>query len=99
MENYEIDVNDLHFSLTDENGENIECDILYEAIDQDNKKVYIAYTDYKDDGNGKYRIIIAELINNDTSYSIIPIEDNDIENAIREQVNQLLKGEKTDNNN
>ena len=85
----EIDINDIHFSLKNQNGEEVQCDILFEAIDDINKKVYIAYTDYIKDENGKNRIVLAELVNNGEGYFPIPIEDPDIKDAIKEQLNKM----------
>ena len=85
----EIDSKDINFTLKDENGKEINCTILYETNDTINGKAYIAYTDYVKDDDGKYRIIIAELIN-DGDYKVIPILDKDIEEAIKKQVNSLF---------
>lgn len=84
----EININDLNFTIKDQDGNEINCDILYEATDSVNGKAYIAYTDYVADESGKYRIIVAELLNKD-SYLIAPIDDLNIENAIKEQVYKL----------
>lgn len=85
----EIDVNDTNFKITDSSGKEINCTLLYELADEKNGKIYIAYTDYVTDENGKYRIIIAELLNNDTCM-ITPIEDKNIENAIKQEVNKIF---------
>ena len=85
-----INIDDLHFTLKDDDGNEIKCDILYEAVDEINQKAYIAYTDYVKDENDKYRIIISELINDNESYRIIPIYDEDVHNSILNQVNQMF---------
>lgn len=84
----DINIDDMNFTLKDEFGNEIKCTILYEATDSINGKAYIAYTDFITDESGKYRIVVAELLNKDT-YTIVPIDDLNIENAIKEQIYQI----------
>ncbi len=84
-----IDVKDLRFVLKGMDGKEIKCDILYEMFDENSGKVYIAYTDYVEI-DGKYRILISELIKNGNEYSVISVDDDGIYKIIEEQVKALF---------
>lgn len=84
-----IDVNDLRFILKGPDGKEVKCDILYEMFDENLGKVYIAYTDYVEI-DGKYRILISELLKDGEDYSVTSIEDNEIYRIIENQVKTLF---------
>lgn len=88
--NNEIDIEDLKFELVNENGEKINCEILYEAVDEVNKKIYIAYTDYVKDEEGKFRIILAEVINDGEKYIPVAIEDEELIESLKEGFLQAM---------
>lgn len=44
------------------------------------------------DETGKNRIVIAELINNEDRYTVIPIENQEIMEEIKKQVFKMING-------
>ena len=85
-----INVKDLRFVLTDSDGNDIKCDILYELFDENEGKAYIAYTDYVIMDDGKYRILISELLKNGDEYSVTSVKNQEIYKQIESQVKALF---------
>ncbi len=85
-----INVKDLRFVLMDPDGNDIKCDILCELFDENEGKVYIAYTDYVIMDDGKYRILISELLKNGDEYSVTSVKNQEIYKQIESQVKALF---------
>lgn len=65
-----------NFSFTVINKEGIEvrCDVFSMITDQDSK-IYLLYTDYLLDDNGKFRLLASELVQKKNDFVLQDIKD------------------------
>lgn len=62
------------FTVIDDNGKEIECEILFTFESEETKKNYIAYTDHTEDKDGNLKIYASIYDPNSSSGKLIPIE-------------------------
>lgn len=77
---------DLTFYV-EENGENIKCDIISMIPGDNDNETYIAFTDYKKDGND-YCVKYAKIIRSGEEYSIEEFDDDVILEELMSKMNE-----------
>jgi uncharacterized protein YrzB (UPF0473 family) len=92
--------------ITNELGEQIECDVLFTFDSDETGKSYIAYTDNTTDENGKIKVYANTYDPEGEDLSLEPLttekEWKVIENilaSVQEKVTETLEGSKTDEAN
>ena len=92
--------------ITNELGEQIECDVLFTFDSAETGKSYIAYTDNTTDENGKIKVYANTYDPEGEDLSLEPLttekEWKVIENilaSVQEKVTETLEGSKTDEAN
>jgi len=67
---------DLSFTLTDENGEEITCDIVSVVPnEQDEDSPYVVYTDYMLDENNEFVLEYGKLVKDGEDFTIVKVDD------------------------
>lgn len=90
------DIKDITFSIVNKDGLEMICDAIKTYTDEETDKLYVAYTDYSLDENGKIRIYLAEAIEDNEAgkYNLINLEDEELQNTLmNETFKELLEGE------
>ena len=92
--------------ITNELGEQVECDVLFTFDSDETGKSYIAYTDNTTDENGKIKVYANTYDPEGEDLSLEPLttekEWKVIENilaSVQEKVTETLEGSKTDEAN
>ena len=62
------------FKITDENGKDIECEVLFTFESEETKKNYIVYTDNTIDEEGNTKVCASIYNPNDEKSILYPIE-------------------------
>lgn len=62
------------FKITDENGKDIECEVLFTFESEETKKNYIVYTDNTIDEEGNTKVYASIYNPNDENSILYPIE-------------------------
>ncbi|MBE6147859.1 MAG: DUF1292 domain-containing protein [Firmicutes bacterium] len=62
------------FKITDENGKDIECEVLFTFESEETKKNYIVYTDNTIDEEGNTKVYASIYNPNDEKSILYPIE-------------------------
>lgn len=85
------------FSVLDENGKEITCEVLFTFDSEETKKSYIVYTDNTTDEEGNVRVYASIFDPNKENTELIPIE-SDREWKIVETILESIKEENNNNN-
>lgn len=81
---------DISFTLTNKDGLDVECDVINSYYDEDNDKLYVAFTDYTLDENDKFNLYINEIIPKNDNYEIKEMEDNNLKlKLIKQTLNNI----------
>ena len=76
---------DLSFTLTNDEGMEVVCDITSVVPNEENKEEpYVVFTDYRLDENDEFVMQYGKLIEIDGDYVLKRIEDESIVNKIKE---------------
>ncbi len=68
---------DLSFKVTDDNGEEITCDIISVVPNEiDSEKPYVVFTDYILDENDEFVMQYGQLVKENDEYTLIRVEDD-----------------------
>lgn len=70
-------MDEMSFSITKDNGEEIKCDVL-SIINDDENKTYILYTDYSLNENNEYNVYVSQMINDGEDFRIEEIDNLDL---------------------
>lgn len=84
------------FKITDENGKDIECEVLFTFESEETKKNYIVYTDNTIDEEGNTKVYASIYNPNDEKSVLYPIESEKewkiIETILEELQTEAKKG-------
>jgi len=86
------------FTIKNEKGENVECEVLFTFESPETNKNYIVYTDHTEDESGAIKVYANIYDKNGTTKDLLPIETeeewNTIESILAKLEEQELKGVK-----
>ena len=83
----EINYKDLSFTVKNEDGEEIICDVLSVVPNEENKnEPYVVFTDYLLDDNDEFILQFGRIIEDNGEYKLLGIEDKEIIKEIRNQL-------------
>lgn len=67
---------DLCFTIINKEGIEVKCDVLSMITDKDSR-IYLLYTDYLLDNDGKFRLLASEVVQQKQDYVLKDIEDRE----------------------
>ena len=70
-----MDMTDYSFTITNEQGMEVKCDVISVVQDNETNQTYVVYTDYLLTKNNKFRILISELVKQGDDYVLMEIQD------------------------
>ena len=62
------------FKITDENGKDVECEVLFTFESEETNKNYLVYTDNTTDENGNIKVYASIFDPNEETSDLLPIE-------------------------
>ena len=68
---------DMSFTITNDNGVEVKCDVL-SVINDDENKIYILYTDYTLNENSEYNVYVSQMISDGDDFKIEDIDNLDL---------------------
>ena len=77
------------FKVLDENGKEVECEVLFTFESDETKKKYIVYTDDSTDDAGNVKVYASTYIENGDKYNLSPIETDKEWKVIETILNEL----------
>ena len=77
-------IEDYTFTITNEQGMEVKCDVISVVKDNDTNQTYVVYTDYLLTKNNKFRILVSELVKQGDDYILMEIKDE----AKKEEIKQ-----------
>lgn len=80
------------FKVMDDNGKEIECEVLFTFDSEETKKSYIVYTDNTTDADGNVRVYASTYVPGEENTTLSPIE-SEREWKIVETVLESIKQE------
>jgi len=86
------------FKVMDDNGKEIECEVLFTFESEETKKNYIVYTDNTTDDDGNTRVYASVYNPNEEETKLLPIE-TDKEWKIIETILEEIQSEANNENN
>ena len=86
------------FKVMDDNGKEIECEVLFTFESEETKKNYIVYTDNTTDDDGNTRVYASVYNPNEEETKLLPIE-TDKEWKIIETILEEIQSEANNGNN
>lgn len=86
------------FTVLDENGKEVTCEVLFTFDSEETKKSYIVYTDNTTDESGNVRVYASIFEPNSENTELKPIE-TDREWKIVETILESIQEENNSNNN
>ena len=86
------------FTVLDENGNEVECEVLFTFDSEETNKSYIVYTDNTTDEEGNTKVYASIFNPNDEKTELIPIE-TDREWKIIETILETIQEEKNNQEN
>ena len=86
------------FTVLDENGNEVECEVLFTFDSEETNKSYIVYTDNTTDEEGKTKVYASIFNPNDEKTELIPIE-TDREWKIIETILETIQEENNNQDN
>jgi uncharacterized protein YrzB (UPF0473 family) len=69
-------MDDYSFTIINEQGMEVKCDVISVVSDNETNQVYIVYTDYLLTKTNKFRILISELTEVNGEYTLKDINDS-----------------------
>lgn len=85
------------FTMTNEKGEEVECEVIMTIDSEEFKKNYIVYTDYSMDDNGNIKTYASIYDPTGKSLDLLPVETDEewdmIESILASAQKQALKEE------
>ena len=81
---------DLNFTITNDMGIEVKCDVL-SLINDDQDKTYVIYTDYTMNDENKYNVYASQLINVDGKVVLEEIENTELIPGFQDVYNDALK--------
>ena len=79
---------DLSFTVTDEDGEEVTCDIISVVPNElDSEKPYVVFTDYMLDENDEFVMQYGQLIKENDEYTLVMVNDPNIIDLIKDSLN------------
>lgn len=72
------DNEEMFFTVQNNDGEEVECEILFTFEDQQTGKNYVVYTDHLRDEEGNNKVYANEFDPNNSEMSLLPIEEERI---------------------
>jgi len=88
MENNIIDEN-MTFTIANEQGVGVKCEVLADLTDEDTGKTYIVYTDYIYETDGSLNFYASEIVKNEAAFQLLEIHDEEINLKINEFMKEL----------
>ena len=86
------------FTIVNDNGEEVQCEILFSFKSDETGKDYIIYTDYSTDEDGNYKVLASVYKPDSPDTRLYPIETDAEWELIEKLFAQLQENiEKTDN--
>lgn len=86
------------FTVLDENGKEVTCEVLFTFDSEETKKSYIVYTDNTTDSDGNVRVYASIFEPNSENTELKPIK-SDREWKIVETILESIQEENNNNNN
>ena len=86
------------FKVMDDNGKEIECEVLFTFESEETKKNYIVYTDNTTDDEGNTKVYASVYNPNEAETKLLPIE-TDKEWKIIETILEEIQSEANNGNN
>ena len=74
------------FTVVNKEGLEVKCDVFSIITDKDNR-IYVLYTDYLLDSQGKFRLLASELVEKKNDYILQDISD-------KEKLDELVRSAK-----
>ncbi len=68
-------MDDYSFTIINEQGMEVKCDVISVVSDNETNQVYVVYTDYLLTKTNKFRILISELVEENGDYSLKDVND------------------------
>lgn len=65
-----------NFTIINKEGIEVRCDVFSMITDKDSR-IYLLYTDYLLDSNGKFRLLASELVQEKDDFILKDIEDQE----------------------
>ena len=87
-----------NFTVVDENGIEVECEVLFTFDSEETNKSYIVYTDNTTDEEGNTKVYASIFNPNDEKTELIPIE-TDREWKIIETILETIQEENNNQDN
>ena len=78
-----MDMSDYSFTITNEQGMEVKCDVISIVQDNETNQTYVVYTDYLLTKNNKFRIIISELVKQGNDYILMDVKDEEKKEEIK----------------
>lgn len=86
------------FKVTNEEGQEIEYEVLFTFDSDETKKSYMVYTDDSKDENGNTRVFASAYIQGEEETELLPIETDKEWKIIETILKELQEEAKGDNN-
>lgn len=71
------DIEEYSFTIINNEGMEVKCDLISIVRDDESKQIYIVYTDYILTQNNKFRILISELVEQNGDYILKSVNNED----------------------
>lgn len=71
------EIEDYSFTIINDQGMEVKCDLISIISDNDTNQVYVVYTDYLLTKTNKFRILISELVEEDNNYILKDVTDKE----------------------
>ena len=68
---------EMNFTITNENGLEVKCDVLSIINDEENK-TYILYTDYTLNNDNEYNVYVSQMIRNNDDFILEEVDNFDL---------------------
>lgn len=72
-----MEIEDYSFTIINDQGMEVKCDLISIITDNDTNQIYVVYTDYLLTKTNKFRILISELVNENGDYILKDINDKE----------------------
>lgn len=69
------EIDDYSFTIINDQGIEVKCDLISVISDNDTNQVYVVYTDYLLTKTNKFRILISELVEENSNYILMDVKD------------------------
>lgn len=71
------EIEDYSFTIINDQGIEVKCDLISIINDNETDQVYVVYTDYLLTKTNKFRILISELVEDEGSYILKDVMDKE----------------------